>query len=148
MVFLLIFFPWKIPAKYKKLNILKHILRFLECKRFFKENSNRMKYLADCVLSFPFRFMNREKFINSLNRYMSKDGSEETAAYIADYDTTLGLMKKEVYFPPAQMEFEGTLYNVPNKIDEYLTNEYGSDFMELPPEKERITHKPIEVIFG
>ena len=137
----------KIPGKYKKLTLLKHFPRFIECRPFFKENSSRIRYLADCILSIPFRLVNRKKYISWLNRYMSKDGSEETAAYIADYDTVLGLVKKDVYFPPAQLEFEGTMYNVPHKIDEYLTDQYGDDFMELPPVEQRVTHTPSEVRF-
>lgn len=136
----------KIPRKYKVLNLLKHFPRFIECRPFFKQNRSRLQYIADCVFSIPFRLINREKYINWLNRYMSSDGTEETAEYLADYDTVLGLMKKDVYFPPRKMEFEGTLYNVPNKIEEYLTNQYG-DFMQLPPEEERVTHTPLEVRF-
>ena len=135
----------KIPGKYKKLTLLKHFPRFIECRPFFKENSSRIRYLSDCILSVPFRLINRKKYITWLNRYMSKDGTEETAAYIADYDTVLGLVKRDVYFPPARLEFEGTMYNVPHKIDEYLTDQYGADFMELPPKEQQITHAPIEV---
>ena len=137
----------KIPRKYKVLNMLKHFPRFIECRAFFKAERSRLQYLADCIFSIPFRLMNRERYIAWLNRDMSSDGTPKTGTYMADYDTVLGLMKKEVYFPPARMEFEGTLYNVPNKIDEYLTNQYGSDYMELPPEEERVTHAPKEIRF-
>lgn len=49
------------------------------------------------------------------------------------------------YFPKEVLQqveehiFEGELFNIPKRYDDFLTAVYG-DYMQLPPEQERITH--------
>lgn len=45
-----------------------------------------------------------------------------------------------VYEPAAELSFEGHQFCVPGKYTDYLLNQYGSTYMELPPEKDRQTH--------
>lgn len=49
------------------------------------------------------------------------------------------VQEMEKYFPLRQLEFEGELYNVPNKVDVVLSNIYG-DFYAFPDGKPRFTH--------
>lgn len=44
--------------------------------------------------------------------------------------------------------FEGVEFRTLKKYDEFLTRVYGNNYMELPPEENRITHKPIKIEFG
>lgn len=41
---------------------------------------------------------------------------------------------------PTEVEFEGKRYKAMNGWDEYLKATYGSDYMQLPPEDQRVTH--------
>ncbi len=50
-------------------------------------------------------------------------------------------MPKEKYYPPCKVEFEGKLYSAPHDPDYILTRLYG-DYMTLPPEDKRVTHRP------
>ena len=45
-----------------------------------------------------------------------------------------------VYLPTRDGNFEGRRVPLENNIDLYLTNLYGKDYMELPPEKQRERH--------
>lgn len=47
---------------------------------------------------------------------------------------------KSVLLPPKKMEFEGTMVYVPNKINVYLESEFGPNYMQLPPENQRVRH--------
>ena len=50
-------------------------------------------------------------------------------------------------FPAGLLVFEGKMYNVPFNADAILTQMYGPDYMELPPEEKRITHNPRRLSF-
>ena len=43
---------------------------------------------------------------------------------------------KDLFLPVKKLEFEGRMYSVPNKYDEFLTMMY-KDYMSLPPEDKR-----------
>lgn len=50
------------------------------------------------------------------------------------------ICKKEDYFPLKEIEFEGSLFPCPKSIEKILEIEYGQDYMELPPEEDRVRH--------
>ncbi len=45
-----------------------------------------------------------------------------------------------VYLPTVEGVFEGRIVPIENMVDKYLTNLYGSDYMEIPPEHKRERH--------
>lgn len=51
------------------------------------------------------------------------------------------------FYPIKKVEFEGKMYNAPNDYNYVLTNIYGKNYMELPPEEKRITHNPVRLKF-
>lgn len=53
------------------------------------------------------------------------------------------IMQKEWYDHSVEIEFEGNRFQAPEKYDEVLTAWYG-DYMQLPPEEERVTHHDYE----
>ena len=78
------------------------------------------------------------KKLESIARKYDYDSSENVAMYFGCYGA------KEV-FPKAWLqtgsscEFEGNTVNLPYEYDKYLKHFYGN-YMQLPPEAERITH--------
>ena len=138
----------KVKANNRKYVFYNHILKFRSCRDFYKKKEGMLRYLLDSVISIFYRNVSNEKLIAKLHYIIDRDGTKENYSHIAEYDDRMTVLPKEVYFPPRKMEFEGTLYNMPNKAEEYLIASYGADYMELPPEKDRMTHVPMEVDFG
>ena len=61
---------------------------------------------------------------------------------VADFtwaDNSSSFILKEELEPAAEVEFEGHLFKAPGNYKAYLTRVYG-DYMQLPPESERIPH--------
>lgn len=50
------------------------------------------------------------------------------------------LYRYEDILPLSEIEFEGYKFSCPNNIDSVLKELYGENYMELPPEKDRIWH--------
>ena len=46
----------------------------------------------------------------------------------------------DVYLPPRKAMFEGVEVYIPNKVEEYLVNLYGVNYMQLPPVEKRERH--------
>lgn len=55
------------------------------------------------------------------------------------------LIPKEWFNETEEKLFEGTLFTVPKEWDKLLTYEYG-DYMQLPPEDERISHHYFKIV--
>ena len=49
-----------------------------------------------------------------------------------------------VFFPVRQAVFEGVKVNVPGRVEEYLVNLYGRNYMQLPPVNKRERHFIVE----
>lgn len=48
--------------------------------------------------------------------------------------------KKDDIYPLRKLTFEDCEFYCPNNFDNYLTRLYGKDYMELPPEENRVSH--------
>ena len=58
----------------------------------------------------------------------------------SNYHHVKQTMPESVYFPAAEVTFEGHRFYAPGQIDAFLTRLYGKDYMELPPVEKRVTH--------
>ena len=79
-------------------------------------------------------------FNNPKNEYYVNFGSQ--------YGVKKQTMKRSVYYPPIEVEFEKKKYCIPNDYQFFLKKLYGDKFMELPPENKRITHNPVKIAFS
>ena len=48
-----------------------------------------------------------------------------------------------VFLPASKGTFEGITVNLPHDSDTYLSALYGADYMTVPPESKRETHRPL-----
>lgn len=53
----------------------------------------------------------------------------------------------DIFFPPRYIEFCGIQVPVYNKVEKYLANLFGDDYMVLPPLDQRERHLFVELIF-
>lgn len=80
---------------------------------------------------------------------MKKNAKKETEYFISiasQYNYKKQTMKKDIFIPAKELEFEGRKYKVPNNYTYFLERIYG-DYMKLPPKEKRITHNPVEIKF-
>ncbi|MCI9572690.1 MAG: LicD family protein [Lachnospiraceae bacterium] len=135
--------------KRKIINYLKHVLKLKACPKLYRQKEGGIKFCLDCALSFPWWLLPNKDILKILKKLMVADIDYKDANYIAQYDesSTAAVMEKGIYFPLKKCEFEGKTYYIPGGIEYYLMQQYGNDYMELPPLDKRVTHKPIQLKF-
>ena len=114
------------------------------------EDSNIKAFLAKafrwCTFIIP------SKLINNLFDYLCQKDNKKNCSYTTNFASHFKwkkqLFENEVYGEGCRLEFEGHMFNAPNKYLTILERLYGKNFMELPPENKRITHKIIKLDFG
>ncbi len=104
------------------------------------------KGLKRKILKFPVycfaKLMGKKYFIDKLQR-LSEKNSYETSKYIGCISWCVNLereiMDKEWFSEGIKQKFEDEEFYIPTFFDKILTQIYG-DYMQLPPEQDRIPH--------
>lgn len=124
----------------------RHALSFISCKQVYRRKLGLLRYIVDYCLCAPVTIIGKKRVLKSLHLNAKSNGSP-ASPYVVQYDqvTEKAFLKREVYFPAQKMEFESKFYNVPNKICEYLSSQYGDDYMQLPPVEKRQNHNPAQL---
>lgn len=92
------------------------------------------------------------KYVSNINntilKYIHKNNTIKHGNYIMYGIETpfVNTWSKESVFPLRRIVFDGLSVYSPNKVDEYLTNLYGEDYMSLPPESERQAPHIVKII--
>ena len=123
----------KLHNKSKKLETL---LRLSNQPIFYRKNPIK------CVNRIVPRIIGSKNLVKMIEKNAQSYKYEDSDYVIRMRNTPngfTGAMKKDVYYPPVKKEFEGQLFNVPNKYDEWLTKFYG-DYMKLPPKEKQNAH--------
>lgn len=83
-------------------------------------------------------------------KLMQKENGKGYSYYVnfgSNYNTEKQTMPITVYEPAGEAEFEGTMYKCPQDVSYVLGRIYGDNYMLLPPEEKRITHRPVNISF-
>lgn len=64
------------------------------------------------------------------------------------YNYNKETLTKDIVENLVLLDFEGYMFPVPKEFHRYLTQVYGDDYMELPPEEKRVQHAIVELDFG
>lgn len=57
------------------------------------------------------------------------------------------ILPREAFFPVSKGLFENNTITLPGRVNDYLQNLYGDDYMTLPPEEKRERHFIVDVSF-
>lgn len=85
----------------------------------------------------------QKKLLNLFTKYESDSGEYVTDLTLIERVTFL----RTDYKPPKKVKFENFEFNIPNNDYNTLTPIYG-DYMQLPPEEDRVAHILNEIDFG
>jgi lipopolysaccharide cholinephosphotransferase len=139
----------KARKHYKKIKVLNYIIMSPALVNSQKNKSFPYKVKLSS-LKIVYKFSNREKLINRLNKLLNKY-SIENSQFVANL---LGsahekeIMEKDVIFGNYnKLKFEDGDFCVPSKMHDYLASIYG-DYMTVPDDKEiNNRHEIIEIIY-
>ncbi len=149
-------FPYdKLP----KTNAIKHIKR---CRRLHRlllfkyvpgrvsRCERRLKWVIGSVMRYIIHYLAvlipakalDNKILNDCTKY--NDSVDQRGSYTCYSFSKCVQLEYSTLFPVAEHEFEKYSFYVPAKIEKYLSEIYG-DYMKLPPEEERLGHRPFKV---
>lgn len=118
----------------KRIAFLKTALSFVDYKDYQrgKIKSAVRKVLSVCLLPA------RNLILHCLNSCMAQYDNEGYLCSLASqYSYEKQAFAADVYGRPCEYLFEGHLFKGPQKMEAYLAQLYGADFMELPPAEKR-----------
>ena len=110
----------------------------------FKEmmRQSREAYVSYCLrraMGFSFSFFSFRRWALIYDKFV-RHAKETGRLHDPTGDYRWIGYEKSVLLPPRKMEFEGHMVYVPNRVEEYLQSEFGTDYMQLPPEEKRVKH--------
>ncbi len=121
--------------------LFKHLTNEDKKDFFYQTSEAKINYRIRIIVATLFSFFSAEKWARIYDNFVSC--KEDTGIWTVPTDIKhyFGhIMPKEVYFPIKRVKFEDIEINIPNDYDQYLKNQYGSTYMELPPEEKREKH--------
>lgn len=127
----------------KKLNSL-----ILYKKHYYDNKEKPLKLRLSALLAFPFSIRQIYLLQTRLMCKHNQKGGKYYANYGSNYNPIKQTIPKEMYEPAKPIDFEGNSYLAPNNCDFILKRIYGDNYMQLPPEEKRVTHKPLRISFN
>lgn len=116
---------------------------WIKCGYGVRDHSGRLGYK---VLNFLGKFLSTEKLKYKRYHLLTKYANGEMKdCFTGDYP--MELVKKDWLRQQEKYQFEGREYQGIAAFDNYLEDLYG-DYMQLPPENERITHTSYQIDYG
>ena len=58
------------------------------------------------------------------------------------------MVPSDVFDPAKEAVFEGLKAFIPNRVDTYLKNRYGKDYMVIPPKEKQEVHPVVAFSYG
>ena len=112
-------------------------------KRFSLANTaSFVKKILKLPLYIVSKIIGKDYFQNKINTLQGRyayDGSEYVGCFVWLSGGIKDIFKREWFDEYEMCEFEGYSFRIPKRYDEILRHAYG-DYMQLPPENERVGH--------
>ena len=121
---------------YKRWKLWRHLL-FMRCRDPFKHGHGPRSWFPWLIHQvFSMSFLQKK-----VKYYMTRYDFEQSDVVVAYDDNGIDAIFPKYIFGTAQMyEFEGHHYYGVEHAAEYLTINFGSDYMQLPPVEKRVQH--------
>ena len=114
----------------------KRIIQYLDLRNYGDSKPKLFfKKLVSLCLS-PFR----KRILSSFDKLQKKyqhSATVRVCSLCSQYSFNKQVMARTIYGAPTLHKFEDVDLFIPEKINDYLTTLFGSDYMELPPEHKR-----------
>lgn len=101
-------------------------------------------YKARKLLGALFAFISHKKWCDMVDDFVQ---SRKVTPFLSSGFEPI-LQRTESILPFVEGTFEGITVHLPHKIEEYLEDNYGKDYMQLPPLEKRERHYFVELDFG
>lgn len=127
-----------------KIKFIKAIRRIISCKHNGEKPS-------DVLTRILYIFLQKDTvsdLVSLMNRVMTSGCRGRSNFFIDAAASSVDKGFPVSWVCPAkQLVFEGRMYAAPCNADAILSQMYGPDYMELPPEEKRVTHNPRRLSF-
>lgn len=126
--------------------LVKGIKAYITIKQGYAAADDLKKLLFFNLL----RFLSIKHAFAIQKKLMTLWNNQKTDYFVnlgSQYDYRKQTMPKSKYFPAVKVEFEGKYYNAPREWD-FILRRIFEDYMQLPPEEERVNHKPVRIELG
>jgi lipopolysaccharide cholinephosphotransferase len=95
-----------------------------------------------------FSFFNFQTWMNKVDSALQYNRTTKLMGIPSGRGHYFGeIRSRETFIPVSQGLFEGLVVNLPGNPDDYLSNLYGPDYMQLPPEEKRERHFIADIEF-
>lgn len=109
-------------------------------KLAYCKNLTPMKYVLSRVLSPLLSKKHLNFFTNYISTKMNSNLNNTLLGAGIETPFQRAYFNESEIFPLSSVEFEGHTFSAPHKSHKYLKKMFGCDYMELPPQSERIPH--------
>ena len=133
----------EVKAIFSKSLLARKLLKIKKSKT--SQGTTTLKKIIKPILKFlliPVSIKTIVSYIDKLSRTYSINDCLYVGGIAMGYGVNEKMPKKE-FLNPVKVEFEGLIVNAPSCWDFYLKSLYG-DYMQLPPEEDRVAH-PMEI---
>lgn len=132
----------------KHCNELYKIDRLMLLKQFHLYRNSIIEYIikksVSIILSIiPVRFLQKQR-VAIMSKYKNED-TNRVSSTTSRYGYKKQVMSREVYGTPVRHLFEGYMFCIPEKYDEYLRHLFGNSYMEIPPIESRVKPQSIYI---
>ena len=115
------------------------------------KGSNLTRKIAHLIAWPIAKIITHKRLYNRIQKIATSydfDKCEHIGVVTAPVHTTQERVKKSEYIPQVDLDFEGLKLHGPQNYDTYLTQLYGKDYMQLPPEEKRKSHHAFKLYFS
>ena len=142
-----------VKSRYSKKTFLDAVLvRAIEYAIRFRNHMHHFRTLKYKIVTVPLSIL-PNRFLQKLMYLMCTKDNNKKRDYLIEYCAIKHEYRQVIYdydtvFPAKKATFNGKEYNVFNDVDKYLSQVYGSNYMELPPKELRVAHSPLKIDFN